>query len=99
VSFVFELRQRIIQGECLFVHCRGGHGRTGTIVIPLISSLFDVSDMVSTTLVNEFTLSTRKSDMVYASHGWAAEMPETDEQRQLTSAVNRAVRLSGPRRR
>lgn len=81
------------------MHCRGGHGRTGTVVIPLMASLFDVSDMVATDFVNESTLTTRQSDVAYANQGWEAEMPETNEQRQMTSSVNDAVRLKVPRRR
>lgn len=99
IAFIFELKQRIIDGECLFVHCRGGHGRTGTVVIPLIASLFDVTDSVATDLVTEFTVTTRQSDIQYARHGWGVEMPETEEQRDLTSSINDAVRLKKPRRR
>mmetsp|Transcript_32953 Transcript_32953/g.42350 ORF Transcript_32953/g.42350 Transcript_32953/m.42350 type:complete len:417 (-) Transcript_32953:117-1367(-) len=98
-TFVLELKQRIVSGEVIFVHCRGGHGRTGTVVIPLVASLYDLEDEVATAFVNECTSTTRPSDRMYASHGWDVEMPETDEQRNATSSVNGAVRFKVRRKR
>jgi hypothetical protein len=87
-GLVLELKRRIVAGECVFVHCRGGHGRTGTVTIPLVAALFDLDDAAATAFVNQATNGTRPSDMRYPAH-----MPETAEQRALTAAVNSRVRL------
>ena len=62
VALVFELKRRVIQGEVLYVHCRGGHGRTGTIVIPLVAALFDIEDAEASGFVCEATNRTRPTD-------------------------------------
>lgn len=36
VVSIDELTPRVERGETLYVHCRGGHGRTGTIVALLL---------------------------------------------------------------
>jgi hypothetical protein len=37
-----ELRARLERGEVLFVHCRGGRGRTGMVVAALLCALYGV---------------------------------------------------------
>ena len=37
---VIALRRRLLDGEVIYLHCRGGHGRTGTVAIPLLASVF-----------------------------------------------------------
>ena len=39
VALVDELRRAIDAGRCLYVHCMGGHGRTGTVVANLIAAV------------------------------------------------------------
>lgn len=39
VLLVEELVRRIRGGEMVYIHCLGGHGRTGTVVISLLAAL------------------------------------------------------------
>eukprot|EP00937_MAST-01D_sp_MAST-1D-sp2_P004178 g4178.t1 len=43
VTLCAALARRIRRGECLYVHCWGGHGRTGTVVCVLLHMLFRLS--------------------------------------------------------
>ena len=98
-ALVLELKRRSLNGECIFVHCRGGHGRTGTVVIPLIAALFDVDNTIAQSFVEKATLRTRASDRFLSErYGYTIEMPETNEQRSLLDAVNSRVRLNSRRR-
>lgn len=99
VGLIFFLQQRLVSGECLYVHCRGGHGRTGTVVIPLISGLFDLDNAEATKFVLDSTLHTRPSDRSYAQKGWAVHMPETHEQVEVTQNANAHVRHISARKR
>lgn len=36
-----ELKARVEAGHVLYIHCRSGHGRTGTIVVSLLAALYD----------------------------------------------------------
>jgi protein-tyrosine phosphatase len=88
-SIVLELKLRLTQRrEVVFVHCRGGHGRTGTVVIPLVAALFDLEDAAATGFVMVATSTHRPSDM-----RWGAEMPETAKQEAATRAANARVRM------
>ena len=90
-SIVLNLKQRLTQnGEVVFVHCRGGHGRTGTVVIPLIAALFDIDDAPAADFVLTTTRTARPSDRRYPQ--WC-HMPETDEQIAVCREVNGSVRL------
>lgn len=41
--FIEQLLERIARGEVLYVHCHGGHGRTGTICSLLLGRLYGLS--------------------------------------------------------
>jgi hypothetical protein len=87
-DLVFELRQRLAAGEVLFVHCLGGHGRTGMVVAALLCGLYkDVDPDAACKYVTDVTHRTRASDI-----GWHVTMPETDEQVELVRAVNPYVK-------
>eukprot|EP00658_Telonema_sp_P-2_P018532 TRINITY_DN17273_c0_g1_i1.p1 TRINITY_DN17273_c0_g1~~TRINITY_DN17273_c0_g1_i1.p1 ORF type:complete len:405 (+),score=80.96 TRINITY_DN17273_c0_g1_i1:170-1384(+) len=88
-AIVLHLKLLLTQGEMVYVHCRGGHGRTGTVVIPLMAALFDMDDGDATRYVCQATSSSRPSD-----RGWRVEMPETGEQEAATRSVNSGVRLT-----
>lgn len=90
-SIVLDLKRRLTQsGEVVFVHCRGGHGRTGTVVIPLIAALFDIDDPPAADFVLTATRTARASDRDYPQ--WC-HMPETEEQIAVCREVNASVRL------
>jgi protein-tyrosine phosphatase len=98
-ALVLDLRRRITDaGECVFVHCRGGHGRTGTVVVPLVASLFDAADAAAAAFVVRATSRTRPSDARYAALGYPTHMPETPEQEAATRAANERVRFRSRRR-
>lgn len=40
IALVEALEKRLLNNERIFIHCRGGHGRTGTVVAVLIGKLF-----------------------------------------------------------
>ena len=42
-DFIEQLLERIARGEVLYVHCHGGHGRTGTICSLLLGKLYALS--------------------------------------------------------
>lgn len=42
-DFIQQLLQRIDRGEVLYVHCHGGHGRTGTICSLLLGRLYGLN--------------------------------------------------------
>lgn len=42
VELVEDMERRLKNGEKIFIHCRGGHGRTGTIIAILIGKLFEL---------------------------------------------------------
>ena len=44
MEFIPRLAAKVAtQSECVYVHCMGGHGRTGTIVALLLAQLYGVS--------------------------------------------------------
>ena len=86
--FVLDLRKRILAGECLYIHCYGGHGRTGTIAIPLISSLCGIDGSQAQRFVQNATNATRAAD----AHGrWIVTMPETGLQKRRACFTADAV--------
>eukprot|EP01128_Nolandella_sp_AFSM9_P010495 TRINITY_DN7268_c0_g1_i1.p1 TRINITY_DN7268_c0_g1~~TRINITY_DN7268_c0_g1_i1.p1 ORF type:complete len:245 (+),score=32.12 TRINITY_DN7268_c0_g1_i1:211-945(+) len=54
------LIQLIRRGEVLYIHCFGGHGRTGTIVSLLLATLYGVSTKTATAAM-VFTHKSRRS--------------------------------------
>lgn len=87
VALVVELKRRLLSGHNVYVHCRGGHGRTGLVVVPLIAALCDVSTANAREFVETATQCGRRED-----HGWHWEMPETEEQQDLACYIEAAVR-------
>jgi hypothetical protein len=42
LEFCENLKQKLCDGEKLYIHCRGGHGRTGTVVAILLYILYNI---------------------------------------------------------
>lgn len=40
LSLVHDIAERVHRGEVLYIHCAGGHGRTGTVTINVLSALY-----------------------------------------------------------
>eukprot|EP00039_Didymoeca_costata_P006845 m.93945 g.93945 ORF g.93945 m.93945 type:complete len:405 (+) comp13421_c1_seq4:83-1297(+) len=94
-GFVLYLRELMSgKGECVFVHCYGGHGRTGTVVIPLVSSLYNLDMHAARSFVEAATCNSRQSN-----GGYHHDMPETDEQLALCESTNNHVRLRSRKHR
>ena len=72
-KIVQQLGQLVQNGEVLYIHCLGGHGRTGTISIPLMTLLYGMEVEEATKRVNYYHLSRSGGN-----HGWC-HMPEVDE--------------------
>mmetsp|Transcript_4622 Transcript_4622/g.6452 ORF Transcript_4622/g.6452 Transcript_4622/m.6452 type:complete len:202 (+) Transcript_4622:72-677(+) len=51
---VEDLKSRLHNGEVLYIHCWGGHGRTGTIIGCLLARLFDLSGDKALELTQKF---------------------------------------------
>jgi len=84
--FVMELSRRLKAGERIFMHCRGGHGRTGLVLIPVVAALYDISYKNAKAHVCACGTQ-RESDGVYGGH-----YPETDAQEALAKDLNPHVR-------
>ena len=87
--FVLELARRLRQGEKIYVHCLGGHGRTGMVIIPVIAALYDLDDEIAGHFVEQATALGREEDR---RRGYVHEMPETDSQADIASSANPYVR-------
>mmetsp|Transcript_11828 Transcript_11828/g.15458 ORF Transcript_11828/g.15458 Transcript_11828/m.15458 type:complete len:446 (+) Transcript_11828:109-1446(+) len=86
VNFVLELRRRLQNGETLYIHCRGGHGRTGLVVLPLVCSLFNVDNEEARVFVQ------KSHDNSPRGQAWGGQLPETEEQLEITISINAQVR-------
>ena len=89
---VLELKRRVVAGEVIYIHCRGGHGRTGTVVIPLICGLYDLDNDPARQYVCAATLANRPSE----NPAWGVHMPETNEQVQAAATANATARAIPP---
>ena len=70
------------------MHCMGGHGRTGLVVIPLVATLFSVGVESSRAFVAGSTAVNRPSD---AASSFESHMPETEEQCAVAGEVTRLL--------
>ena len=91
---MLELKRRVVAGEVIYIHCRGGHGRTGTVAIPLIAGLFDLENDRAQDYVCAATLANRPNE----NPAWGVRMPETKGQVQAAAAVNARARGRARRR-
>ena len=98
-ALVLDLKRRLVEREVVYVHCRGGHGRTGTVVIPLVAALCDVELGPAAEHVNLATIVFRPDDADdKEKYGWVAELPETEEQEQAMKNATRTLKSRGKRR-
>ena len=98
-ALVLDLKRRLVEREVVYVHCRGGHGRTGTVVIPLVAAICDVELAQAAEHVNRATIGFRPDDVDSSQrYGWVAELPETEEQEQAVEDVTHALKRRGKRR-
>jgi protein-tyrosine phosphatase len=77
LELVEEIVQRFKKGENIFIHCRGGHGRTGVVAALLLGRLYGLSAYESLELVQKYhdtRIDVQEKPGVYSS-------PETHEQR------------------
>eukprot|EP00090_Calanus_glacialis_P011473 TRINITY_DN19870_c0_g1_i1.p1 TRINITY_DN19870_c0_g1~~TRINITY_DN19870_c0_g1_i1.p1 ORF type:complete len:445 (+),score=76.31 TRINITY_DN19870_c0_g1_i1:168-1337(+) len=42
IAFISELKRSLEDGRTLYIHCYGGHGRTGTVVLNLLEMVYGV---------------------------------------------------------
>lgn len=89
ISLINELKTLLLNPDnVLYVHCRGGHGRTGMVVTALLIALYDISFNEAQSYVENATKRYRISDRGsrYLS------MPETDEQCELVKKIEFKLR-------
>ena len=91
---MLELKRRVVAGEVIYIHCRGGHGRTGTVAIPLIAGLFDLENDRAQEYVCAATLANRPNE----NPAWGVHMTETAGQVQVAAAANAKARAQVRRR-
>ena len=72
-EFVQMLTNLVWKGEILYIHCLGGHGRTGTISVPLLISLYGLSEKEARKKVNYYHKARSQG------HNWCS-MPEDESQ-------------------
>lgn len=86
VNLVTEIKRRILSGERVLLHCRGGHGRTGMVIIPLVAAIYQLPfDKASAWVKDSYDASNR-------GQSWQWRLPETREQKNLAKAVTNRVR-------
>ena len=91
-ALVIELRRRLLDGEVIYLHCRGGHGRTGTVAIPLLASVFGAPTAAVEAYVNWVTREGRPLDRELIRQGAHVELPETEAQRESARVVSNRLR-------
>ena len=72
VNFVNELANRVRRGDKMYIHCQGGHGRTGLIAIQLFIALYGIDFKEARKLINQYHDSRTGCYDIGHSH-----MPET----------------------
>jgi hypothetical protein len=92
--FVRDLATRIIRGDVVLVHCRGGKGRTGLVVIPLLACLYHVPIHKAREMVVRRTREGRRS-----LRGHPPAMPEDPSQIQVLDRVLEVARITDHPRR
>ena len=50
-ELVLDIERRLNEGENIYLHCKGGHGRTGTVAALVISRIFKMDAWESLQLV------------------------------------------------
>lgn len=80
-NLIDELKRRILKGERVFLHCRGGHGRTGMVVIPLVAAIYKLPfNKAAKWVRNSYAVSER-------GRSWQWMLPETKEQEAVAKSI------------
>jgi hypothetical protein len=87
---VRALAGRLAAGGRLLIHCRGGHGRTGMVAIPLLCALYRAGWAEARDHAERCATAHRRSD-----RGRRAAMPESREQEDAGRRTCEMLRL-GP---
>lgn len=80
-DLLIELKRRLLTGQHMYLHCRGGHGRTGLVVIPLVAALFHIPVKKSAAWINATYRQSARGK------AWQWKLPETDEQMDLAERL------------
>ena len=75
---------RVLNREVVYVHCRGGHGRTGVIVAVVLMMLYGIS-------VEEALLRTQRYHDMREDTCSSTSSPQTEKQRNRVSEVSRMI--------
>jgi len=72
--FIESLIKRLVNNEILYIHCWGGHGRTGTIIALLLGRLYPITPDQALYLTNAF------HDMRVTQNASSPQTPDQFEQ-------------------
>ena len=53
IAFITELKRSLEHGSTLYIHCAGGHGRTGVVVVNLLEAVCGIDMQTSMQLLSE----------------------------------------------
>eukprot|EP00051_Salpingoeca_urceolata_P027272 m.480737 g.480737 ORF g.480737 m.480737 type:complete len:402 (-) comp21937_c0_seq1:2236-3441(-) len=97
VAFVSELAARVRRGDRLYIHCYGGHGRTGIVAIALLSALYDLPTSDSIKLVNAYhdTRDACKSHHYPGRPAMPEDRSQFDQLKALDKVYRREAKKSG----
>lgn len=86
MQFVNELVLRVRQGRKMYIHCQGGHGRTGLIAIQLFIALYGVGYEEAHQMINKYHDCRAKCWDIGGNN-----MPECDEQIYQIQEVEQSI--------
>lgn len=87
VQVVRIMKESLASGERIYLHCRGGHGRSGMAAIPLLVDLYQKDYDEIENYLQQLVQFGRKAD-----GGYAHEMPETREQANIAKKTIQLLR-------
>lgn len=81
LTIITTILKLLAQDKRVFIHCAGGHGRTGLIVAALLLTLYDIPDPDQALYFVQYAHNLRrKNDLRTAAHPIPVRSPNTPEQ-------------------
>jgi hypothetical protein len=81
IAIITTILTLLSQDKRVFIHCAGGHGRTGLIVAALLIALYDIPDPDQALYFVQYTHNLRrKIDLRTSAHPFPVRSPNTTEQ-------------------
>jgi hypothetical protein len=93
VHILTVLLEHISQGKTIFIHCAGGHGRTGTIVASLLLCIFSIDTEFALYFTQHTHNNRRRQDQRTKAFIIPVRSPNSEEQYQLVRAFGVFIRF------